>query len=298
MSISRSSLIGAVKLVAGIAIVVWLVWSNHDVLDAINGDSLKPGLLLAGGLILLLAIAVSFVRWWSLVTAAGLTLRLSDALLMGFVGYAFNLLLPGSVGGDVVKSVMIARRQSRRVTAVTTIVMDRVIGLLGLVILTALVGGGWILFGQPEPKIKAIALATCLFLPVVVFALYVLFNRRFIESKFVQRLGEHPKLGSLVSGVTEAIQAYRSRPQAIAVAIGLTFIGQSLLVFGIWVVGVAIYPVAAPLASHFLLMPLGLSAGGIPLTPGGLGVLDVAVVELYKLGGNDPSSAVAMIVIV
>jgi len=189
---------------------------------------------------------------------------------------------------------MIARRQSRRVTAVTTIVMDRVIGLLGLVILTALIGGGWILFGQPEPKIKSIALATCLFLPLVVFALFVLFNRRVIESRFVQRLGEHPRLGALVSGVTDAIQAYRSRPAAIAIAIGLTLIGQSLLVYGIWVVGAAIYPVSAPLASHFLLMPLGLSAGAIPLTPGGLGVLDVAVVELYKLGGNDPSSAVAM----
>ncbi len=290
----KKTVLGVVKLAVGIAIVGWLVWSNKDAVSAINSDALRPGLLLFAGGVMFLAIAVSFVRWWTLVNAVGLSLRLGDAMVMGYVGYAYNLLLPGAVGGDLVKSVMIARRQSRRVAAITTVIMDRIVGLMGLVIMTSVIGGCYVLFGQPDAKIKSIAYASFLFSPFIIVGLIVMFSRTIIESKPMHALANHPKLGGIVSGALDAIRAYRSNPGAIVIAIGLTLLGQSLLVWGIWLVGAALYPIAAPLTSHFLLMPLGLSAGAVPLTPGGLGVLDVAVVELYKIAGHQPASAVAM----
>lgn len=285
---------GVAKLAIGIAIVGWLLWSNKDAVSAIDSESLRPGLLFFGGTVLFVAIAVSFVRWWTLVNAVGLSLRLGDAMVMGYVGYAFNLLLPGAVGGDLVKSVMIARRQSRRVAAITTVVMDRIVGLMGLVIITSVIGGCYVLFGDPAAQIKSIALASFLFSPFIIIGLIVIFSRTIVESKPVQMLANHSKLGGIVSGALDAIRAYRSNPGAIVTAIALTLLGQSLLVWGIWLVGAALHPVAAPLTSHFLLMPLGLSAGAVPLTPGGLGVLDVAIVELYKIAGHQPASAVAM----
>lgn len=290
----KQTIFGIAKLAAGMAIVSWLVWSNKDALGAIDLNTLRLGYLLLGCVVLVVAISVSFIRWWGLVKGVGLSLGIRDAMIMGYVGYAFNLLLPGAVGGDLVKSVMIARRQSRRVAAVATIFMDRIMGLLGLVIITTLIGGCWVLFGQPQDSVRSIALASCLFSPFIIVGLFVLFSRTIVESKLVRVLSEHAKLGTIVSGAVDAIRAYRSNPAAIVVAIVLTLAGQSLLILGIWLVGASLFPEPAPLGSHFLLMPLGLSAGAVPLTPGGLGVLDVAIVELYKLAGNNPAAAVAM----
>ena len=52
---------------------------------------------------------------------------------IGLIGFFYNSVLPGSVGGDIIKAAAIAREQSRRTIAVATVIMDRVIALWGLV---------------------------------------------------------------------------------------------------------------------------------------------------------------------
>ena len=55
---------------------------------------------------------------------------MADAFRLGFLGYLFNFVSLGSVGGDLFKAVFIAREQhGKRAEAVATVVIDRVIGL-------------------------------------------------------------------------------------------------------------------------------------------------------------------------
>src|SRR5207244_9228069 len=64
----------------------------------------------------------------------------------GLVGYFYNTFLPGSVGGDLLKAAYIAREQERRTVAVATVLVDRAIGLWGLVVVVAATGSGfWLL---------------------------------------------------------------------------------------------------------------------------------------------------------
>ncbi|MCP4816071.1 MAG: flippase-like domain-containing protein, partial [Planctomycetaceae bacterium] len=97
-------------------------------------------LLLGGAFVVGLgAVATTFFRWWAMVRALDLPFRLQDAFRLGFVGFLFNFLTLGVVGGDSLKAYFIAQQQSGRKTeAVSTVIADRLMGLYALAIVAAL----------------------------------------------------------------------------------------------------------------------------------------------------------------
>ena len=55
-----------------------------------------------------------------------------DAVRLGFIGNIFNLVIPGAVGGDVIKAAFLCRMQpDKKPQAVASMVLDRILGLLG-----------------------------------------------------------------------------------------------------------------------------------------------------------------------
>ena len=57
------------------------------------------------------------------------------------IGSLFNAVIPGAVGGDIVKGYYVCRRATAKTPeALTTILIDRVVGLLGLLLLAAIAG--------------------------------------------------------------------------------------------------------------------------------------------------------------
>ncbi len=53
----------------------------------------------------------------------------------------FNLVIPGAVGGDLIKAAYLVRMQIKKTQAIASMVIDRILGLLGLFILAAIAGG-------------------------------------------------------------------------------------------------------------------------------------------------------------
>jgi uncharacterized membrane protein YbhN (UPF0104 family) len=132
-----------------LAVVIWGYWGKPD-----DGQGLayvwqrhifegQPINFVAFGLTLAaltVGALLTFLRWYFLVRAAGLPFRLTDALRLGLIGFFFNNLLPGGVGGDVVKAVFIAREQSRRAIAVATILVDRFLAVWGILWFVTVLG--------------------------------------------------------------------------------------------------------------------------------------------------------------
>src|SRR5207237_1407470 len=115
--------------------------------------------LVLAGVLGLASVLLTFVRWYFLVRAQELPFTLPSALRLGMIGFYLSTFLPGAVGGDIIKAAFIAREQSRRTVAVTTVIMDRVIGLCGLVWLVAVIGSiFWIMGLLPHIAVSASAL--------------------------------------------------------------------------------------------------------------------------------------------
>ena len=97
--------------------------------------ALLLGAFLAG----LLAVSTTFFRWWGVVRALDLPFRIRDAFRLGFVGFLFNLLPMGVGAGDSLKAYFIAQQQPGRQTeAVSTVIVDRLIGLYALAMVAAI----------------------------------------------------------------------------------------------------------------------------------------------------------------
>src|SRR4029077_14604883 len=82
----------------------------------------------------------AYARWYVVVRTQGLRLRLRDALKIGFIANAVDAIVPGQVGGDVVKATFLCRKQSSRTQAIASVMIDRVLGVLGLFLLASLMG--------------------------------------------------------------------------------------------------------------------------------------------------------------
>src|SRR5207248_8333201 len=88
----------------------------------------------------LVAIVVTFVRWFILVRVIEPRFTLRAALLLGFIGNVFNLVIPGAVGGDLIKAAYLVRMHIKKTQAIASMVIDRIVGLLGLFILASVAG--------------------------------------------------------------------------------------------------------------------------------------------------------------
>ena len=95
--------------------------------------------LLVSALVLyLMMVLVSAWRWGLLLRAQGIRLPFGRLTSSFLVATFFNNFLPSNIGGDVVRIADTARAARSRTLATTVVLMDRGIGLLGLVLVAAI----------------------------------------------------------------------------------------------------------------------------------------------------------------
>ena len=93
----------------GLALLVHVFLKNRDSFREVIGRGPDFRLLALAFAICLAGLVATFVRWMIVVRAQGLGLRLIDAVRVGFMGNAIDLVIPGQVGGDVFKATFLGR---------------------------------------------------------------------------------------------------------------------------------------------------------------------------------------------
>lgn len=286
------------KIALPIGIIVWLV----STIDAQQRAALVArekdwtSLLVAFATVLV-AVCISFVRWFLLVRTLGLQFRLKDAFRLGFLAYLLNFVSLGSVGGDLFKAVFIAREQpGRRTQAVATVVMDRVLGLYGLLLLTT---AALLVVGMPPDSRILSAIASTTYLATAGCTLFVILamTPQFSRGPIARRLVNLPSVGTIVARALESIQIYQSRRRVMVVALGLSVCIHALLAVGVFFIANTLFRNTPPLREHFLIVPLGNVAASLPFMPAGLGSYEFAMEELYKLvPQNGPGDVIGVLV--
>ncbi len=80
---------------------------------------------------------VSAFRWRAVSLCMGIDGTAKTFLSVYFIGMFFNLFLPTSIGGDVVKAVMIGRGEGRVALSAASVLADRLLGILAMFLLGA-----------------------------------------------------------------------------------------------------------------------------------------------------------------
>ncbi len=290
------------KYALGLGLLAWVVYRNWDPADGSAGlkDAFaRPVQWLpfaVAGLFAAAAAFLTFVRWWMLVRAQGLDFRFADALRLGLVGYFFNTFMPGSVGGDIVKAVAIAREQNRRAVAVATVLFDRAVGLWGLVWLVALCGGAFWLAGEPHLQqnagLRAIVGASWGVCGATLggwLVLGFLSDRR--AHRFAGRLGLIPKAGHFLSECWRAVWLYRRRGWAVTLGLALTLGTQVFMVLSFHYSALVFVSATdadrlPSLTENAVVVPVGMAIQAFVPTPGGVGGGEWSFGKLYRLLGR------------
>jgi uncharacterized membrane protein YbhN (UPF0104 family) len=288
----------------GLGLLAWVIYKYWDIqspegesvgLSTVFEKRLHWQFLILAFVISLASLLLTFLRWFFLVRAQDLPFSLVSALRLGMVGNYFNTFLPGGVGGDIVKAAFVAREQNRRTVAVATIIVDRIIGLCGLVWLVALVGGIFWLTGtlwEVTPTQDAAAILESIFLGALglttgMFGFWFVIG--FLSDERSQRLSAAlrriPKVGGMAGELWRACWLYRRRGWSIATALALSMVGHFGFVLVFYCGARTLNDQIPTLEAHLLIIPVGMIVEvGIP-TPGGIGGGEFVFGTLYKILG-------------
>lgn len=267
-----------------VAIVGYMFWQHRDGFDRIASQSLlwswvAVAILLRGG-----AIGLACTRWWMLVRAQEIPFAFRDALRLGLFGTACNYVVPGTVGGDLTKVVLIARdNPNAKATVTATVVLDRILGLMALL----LVGASASLLHSrlwSHPQ-----LSTGMVLLTVgslggVTALCLLLHPAFVASRLWQWMSGLPRVGGVVTELTRGVGLYQQRRSAVVGGLVMSMAGHICNITACFCCAIALRltDLAPGFITHALIVPMAEVAASVLPLPGGIGAREGAMQYLYS----------------
>ena len=224
-------------------------------------------------------------RWTLLLHAQDIPLSFRRAWGLTMIGLLFNVVIPGSVGGDLIKGYYITRAtEGRKTHAATSIAMDRVVGLIGLLFLSAAVVAANATEVLRNPSMRALgALAAGGFVGGVAGLSAALFaGGRLSEWSFVPRV---------LRNVFSALHEYRQKPGAVRNALALSVLNQTITCGAFYLALRATGVTGLRMSQFFLIVPLGLVTSAVPISPAGIGVGQAAFFALFQIVAPSYASA-------
>lgn len=231
-------------------------------------------------------------RWQLLLASKGIREPLGWLTKLYFVGYAAGQVLPTSMGGDAVRIVEHARRRpGARAEAAGAVVIERVIGATGTLLLVAVglaVAAGRYSDLEAVLWVELAGLLTVLVLGVLIFSRR---TRRLLEERIFP-LGRRVRLERPLERVHLALHGYRDRRGVLAFTLALTVVTQGARLAAIWMCGEAVGVDLSPLV-YVILGPLLFLVQMVPFTLNGIGVREAFFVVFLGRFGVEPDAAFA-----
>ncbi|GIX00394.1 MAG: hypothetical protein KatS3mg111_3726 [Pirellulaceae bacterium] len=274
----------SLKLILPAALFALLLW-NVDAEDyrAFWEQPKRWHLLLAAQIVALAGVMLSFIRWRLLVRAFHIPFSLREALRLGFLGYLLNFVSFGSVGGDLFKAILVARdKPQRRPEAVASVLLDRAIGLLGLVLLASLCLRVFADDGL-SPVLVTIRRGAELVAGVGLVGVVVgLYAGNWCD-RLIDWVGGWPVAGETLARMARAVRLLRKCPWLLVVMVGCSLLIHSLMITSMYLISIGIYAQTPSYREHFMIIPPAMAAGTLPLAPGGLGYQEGAIAGMFRL---------------
>jgi len=289
--VNRKRLFDLLKIAVSLVLIVVLLRSvNVEALwEVVRGAN--PWYLLGAQTVLMLGVVVRAYRWQILVRDQGVDASLRELTSLYFVGFLFNNLLPSGFGGDAVKMYELSDRSHRGAEAVSSVLVDRFIGLIAL----QAIGLVALIFSWQLVPFEIVVVTVLLFGASLVAAWVVSYRRlwEFLADRvpLFDRFLSIKSVHSLVS----SLQSYSRSALLRALGVGLVF--NVLLIAANVLIGTALgadvalrfYMIFVPLTSLVLILPISFA---------GLGVREATYVLLFSQVGMTPEVALSLSLLV
>jgi uncharacterized membrane protein YbhN (UPF0104 family) len=298
----RGALSLALKLAVALGAGGWLVSRGYLDFSAMTASSLAVGFALTG----LQGVGYAVrLRW--LFKLHGLPVSFARAMTLTWLALAFNQLLPGGAGGDVVRAYYAAQdHPEAKADAVVAVLFDKVIGLAGLLLLGVVPWAVAIAYGDHMPAetarvIRAIGATMAAGFAGACAVGLVAFSPRagawrersglrpwieWLDERLVRLAGPGARPGN-AGPLSSLLAAHRGARLRL---FGLTAFSAALHLISC----LALYVIAddsRSFALHVAIWSAVSLTTTLPLSPGGIGVSEAAAAKLWLLEGVTTGAA-------
>lgn len=260
----RSRLWLSIKIVLTVALLTVLV--DRVDLGALRATlaELHPVAITTMACLTVISVLVSAWRWRRVLARLGESVSLGALFKDTLVGTTYNLLLPTSVGGDIARSLRCVRRVSRPEHAWASVVFERILGLLSLVLVSAL----GLLYELTDATstllMAALGLASALTIALLVAPAPLRGLAQLVDRAW-------PRAGSFLRHLADTfagpLAAPGARIETLAWSLLYQGVALSLLLPAGWT-----WQEPELVRAVFLGVPIALVASTLPITIGGLGL--------------------------
>jgi uncharacterized protein (TIRG00374 family) len=290
-------------LVLRIAVVAGgITWGYFRISREVGWDQLadtflrmNPAICIIALAIFILSMVVIGLRWWVLLRAQAIYIPFWVAVKLYFLGWFYNICMPGSVGGDLVRAWYVTHHTDRKFVSVLSVFVDRLVGLVSTLIIAVLF---YLLFlhGRSEvpfARRTASFWGTIARHRTVLLVLIGAFVASFIViislrkgRTLLKRIWTSSRAAAAKSmkQFKDAVVVYFTKPFAIQIATITVFyfLGRSM-------------GINVSVKYYYVFFTLTWVLGAVPISIGGAVVVEGALVILFtRVAGTDESAAWAL----
>jgi uncharacterized protein (TIRG00374 family) len=240
------------------------------------------GVLFAGTLLLAIQPLLGAARWYLILSRLSTTLPFRSIVRWTYIGTFFSQLLPATVGGDALRVWLASRGGGRLSTSISSVLLDRVSMLFSLVVMIVL-SLPWI--GALVSADQNLYLAGALLCPFA-FGIAVLLAGN-AAPKWIKK----SRVGHWIGAVAKDTRMLFLDPKS-----SFTIITFSIVSHANVMASICLFAFAFGANSHFLdtmtLLPLVLLASTVPVSIGGWGTRELAMVTALGTIGIGAETAI------
>ncbi len=210
---------------------------------------------------------LSSFRWYLIAHAVGFKGKWNTYLGYYFVGMYFNLFMPSSIGGDVLKVLFLSREYKQKLKAAYTVLADRVFGLAAMFLLGSL---AVIIAPDAIPmRLKLILIGTTFLVYISPFALIGLNN--LIRKRW-------PEISQRVDITLQLLKNKQTVVFVLLISLLLQFIGMNILVILAKDMGLS-----PPPSFYYAIFPLVTLMTFLPISLNGIGIRETGFAYFLSL---------------
>ena len=275
----------AIRALLGVLLIAILL-SFFDLRGCLT--ALSDVTVLDLGIIFAISVAlvlVSVLKWRLFLERLGISASVSHLFRLYLVGYFVNLIMPSALGGDVVRTLYVGKDVDT-VRAMSATLLERYTGFIAMVVMAFV--AVWF-----APAVSAeVTTATVMIGFAALVLTVVLLTGRLVWLSELLRVptNVHSKLVRMQEGFTWGL----SDARLLARAGALSLVFHLLTIVNTAAVAYAVGWEGVPWGDLFVVVPLILLAGAIPLSPQGLGIQEGAFLYFLHAVGATTGQALAV----
>ncbi len=227
-------------------------------------------------------------KWNLLIRVRNIIVSFGRLFLINSIGGFLGLFLPSSLGTDVVRGFYLAKNNSEKSVTVSSIFVDRVMGMFSLLLLcliSVFFTGEILSKFNFEIYIVAISIFT-----VISFYIFQKKETAIFLEKIIKKV-KYQKFLEKGLKLHASILEYKKFPKTLLVTFILTLFVQITRILTYYFVALS-FGVSVPFIYFILIIPIIMLVIMIPISIGGLGVREGAFVAFFTLAGMSVNDAV------